>query len=212
MALQVLRLVALLSCVALLPGSILLMWLGKSSNTRGFLHSETREEMRFQKPRLLRAGVAALGLWFPCALALLFLLQSVPSRPVVTTQNAGNLFLIGAVFGLLAWLLVSVSGPNDLSLDSTRRTYRWRQGVPWRSRLRTGTWEEIAGIYVRRRRTGREDYIVSLRWKGTWRSFLLGQFHNRASAERFAEAVTNKLHLPRVEPPPPPQLRDVFKS
>jgi hypothetical protein len=209
-SIQVLRQIALLSCIALLPTSFVLMWLSQSLNAKGYLQSETNNEMKFRRPRMHRASLVALSLWFPCALVLPFLLQDSSSTRGPGTHQ--SVFLPVAAFGLLMLLFLSQTGPSDLDLDGARRIYRWRWGAPWRLRIRTGTWDDLSGIYVKKLSKSRDGYIVGLRWNGTWRACALGTFHGRANANSFATSTANKLHLPLVEPPPQPQLRDVFKA
>lgn len=209
MLMQVLRQVALLSCISLLPTSFVLMWLSRSSNAKGYLQSETSNEMKFRRPRMHRASLVTLSLWFPGALVLPFLLQG-SSSPRETGHQ--SVLLPVVVFSLLMLLFLSQAGPSDLDLDGARRIYRWRWGAPWRLRTRTGTWDDLSGIYVKKVSKIKDGYIVGLRWNGTWRACALGTFHEGANANHFATSTANKLHLPLVEPPPQPQLRDVFKA
>ena len=206
---------AMLGCLAIVITSFVFVEIGWSSGVkgRGWLRSETGAKMKFRRPLLQRVGTAGIGL-FLLGFASLPFLQS-PSSHHQPTAN-GNTpfagFLAVATFGLLALLMFSLCGPNDLDLDYARRTYRWRWGAPWRPHVRNGTWDDLSGIYVQKQPKAKDKYFVGMRWKGTWRACDLGRFTGRANAERFAGEVAGKLHLPRVEPPPQPQLRDVFSG
>ena len=193
----------LLSVPLALPivGGVLMALSLREVTGRGWLQSETNTEMKFRRPRLARAGVALVGLFFPCAIVTLGLVEGF-STPFKADWNSFLLILeLLAVFGLPALLILSFCGPSDLDLNCARRTYRWRSGMPWRIRVRSGTWDDLSTVYIQVIGDTEDEYRAGVKWKGkqSLEACVLGTFKGRAKAERFADEIAEKLHLPRVE-------------
>ncbi len=203
-------LASVLSFLLLLIAGAVLIRVG--SNPKSWLQHESGDQMTFGKPRMIRVGGASLSLSPPCGLAMLFLMGSAAPHHHASTNGDIGGFMSAAMFILLAVLFLSLCGPSDLSMDGSRRTYKWRVGAPWRVRVRKGTWDDLSGIYVKKVPKSHNIFSVCLKWKGSVRSCGLGHFIGRENAERFADQTARKLGLPRADPPPVPQLRDVFNS
>ncbi len=202
---------AMAGFLGLLMLSLVLM--GVSMRPRSWVRRESGEQMVFGKPRSVTAAMAALGCSLLCGSAMVFLIDSTAAHrhPLSNADHVG-IFLHTGMLGLFALGILSLCGPSDLSLDISRRTYSWRTGVPWRPRVRSGSWDDIQGIYIGRSPRSNTRCVVGMRWKRGLATCLLGQFEDRGQAEQFAAMAAGKLHLPRVEPPPTSRMRDVIKA
>ena len=49
---------------------------------------------------------------------------------------------------ILPVIFLYASGPNDIRLDRSRRTYEWTIGFPWKPVTKFGTFDDIKGIRV----------------------------------------------------------------
>ena len=163
-------------------------------------------ETAFRKPWGVRLFMALLAAFIITGYPLLYAVGAfdVRGRPPISAAETW------ALFGLLEIICIGVglpllylSGPNELFLDVDRRTYRHVYGWPFRPRVREGSWEEMAGVYIWCRRMN-EQYIVGIAWKRPRsHSPVLGAFSRPNQADWWAEGVAATLDLPLVEPPPP---------
>ena len=109
-------------------------------------------------------------------------------------------------------LILLASRRYDLRLDLERQTYRLTSGWLLRSRVRSGSLLDFAGVYVRIVRTsGGETSSVGLDWRneGPARP-RLGIFNSGAKAEAFASKMSTALNLPIIPAPEPEALRSLF--
>ncbi len=150
-----------------------------------------------------RALMALFAVLFVAAPPILFVGLG-QARPMSSTDL---LFLglyecvAGIPFGLMFFY---ASGPNDLSIDSDRRTYRQTRGWPHSPTIESGLLDEdIAGIAVYCRQMN-SIYQVRLLWKPArgprpnwW--FQLGTFNRSGEADRFAAEQAALLKLPLIE-------------
>ena len=176
---------------------------------------ETSDQMRFDKPFALRAGAGAIGLAFISIAVLTLVTQnSKTSHHVVRDADTVAFFLQTAIWAGFGLIILSLSGPSQLVLNIAQRTYSWRWGTPMFPRTRVGTWDDLLGVYVSRFKGAKTGvgYTVGMRWKQGSRSCCLGKFKERKDALQFATQTAQKLGLSRVESPPIPQLREVFKA
>lgn len=182
---------------------------------RNWLQHESLDQMRFDKPFSLRAGAGAVGLTFVCIALLTFIAERAGPHHSAARDTDQIAFLLEmATWVGFALIFLALSGPSQLVLNNSRRTYSWRWGAPWLPHVRMGTWDDLSGIYVSRfkgTKTG-VGYTVGMRWKQGSRSCCLGKFKQREDAIQFATQTAKKLGLSRVESPPTPQLREVFKA
>ena len=164
-------------------------------------------ETAFRKPRGVRLFMALLAAFIITGYPLLYAVGAFDvrgHRPHFTAET-WTLFGIVEIIGIATGLpLLYLSGPNEFFLDVERRTYRHVYGWPFRPQVREGSWEEMAGVYVRFiRMTYNEQYIVGIAWKcPRSHSPVLGAFSRPRQADRWAEGVAATLDLPLVEPPP----------
>ena len=115
--------------------------------------------------------------------------------------------------GCLAFavLFFHLSGPQYLTFDLNRRTYRYVLGWPFRPQVQEGPVEDIAGVYVWDRNRGRlSGYCVGIAWKdkklSQWQATHLGTFDGLGRLDRanqLAQKIADVLGLPLVEPPFP---------
>ncbi len=187
--------------------------IGLLAGTPGRLQKkESSARMTFRVPPAARLFLSGMGLWL------------VLTPPLLMTKDitdGATLFLFlfyelmaCALGGLCLWA-AGIRG--ELSLDFDHRTYRYRYGWGLQNRMRSGGFEEFAGVFVRcvsGRETG--THIVGLAWKnGALRTPTLGVIRgsssNRRKADALAAEMVNALRLPLVPAPPPETIRDLFR-
>ncbi len=88
-----------------------------------------------------------------------------------------------------------------LVLNLEQRTYRTMDVVGGNLRPKTGTWDDIAGICVRRASArGSIYYLVQLKWREQAKlAGNLGGFSKPDRAESFAAQMARELSLPVME-------------
>ena len=157
--------------------------------------------------------------WF-CGIATVFIAALFASIPVMTApgstwfQERSPLeilaYLAFPLFISLCGLAIVVTGlygagPEDLMVDLTTRTYRFRRGFPLLARWQDGTLEDIEAIYVRKfQNKSATVYWVMLAWKGqgrqTWFPIGDGRLETRkdvtlCSSKTGEEANTDAQRL-----------------
>jgi hypothetical protein len=89
-----------------------------------------------------------------------------------------------------------------LVLDADTHSYRTLSASTAIPSVRTGTWDDISGIAVKRvSAKGSTSYLVVLKWKqATLLYSTLGGFSQADKAHDYAQRLSNELHLPLVAP------------
>lgn len=179
-----------------------LNWRKRGDSTRLFFHP----------PPGLRLFLTGFGLWFVL----------IPPWLMVRNARDSTGWFLFAVLELMfcsaAALLLWAAGQRcELILDTRHRTYRFTSGWGLWPRTRSGPWDDFAGVFVRCVSiNGSEQCTVGLAWKGGGRvAPTLGRYQGsnqaRQKADALAVEIADVVRLPRVAPPPPETLRDMFQ-
>ena len=171
-----------------------------------YLRRTTKSEMVFLAPISPVVFVVTLCIWIACMCAATNLpnLFTINWQGVLSTP--GDLVLavaLGIVIAGLYWSVIRWYQKRcPLVLDLERRRYRT---VDYSIKLsrQTGSWEDIAGIYVHcTSAKGTDIFYVRLRWKGSKQlPAVMGGFSKQEKAEAFAETLSKELGLPLVAAP-----------
>lgn len=168
----------------------------------------TRSEMVFLMPTALVVGLVTIVLYIVglCACAVfpgLFGIVINPVRAKIWThpEMLEDLLLFAllsaAVYaGAIWWYRKTFS----LVLNLDQRTYRTVDIIGGNLRLKAGTWDDIAGICVKRASArGSTYYFVQLNWREQAKiAGNLGGFSKSDRAEIFAAQMAGELGLPVV--------------
>lgn len=156
------------------------------------------EHLAFRKPWEQRVFMAMLSL-------AVFLVPAMPAIDLAQRHllGSGQSWVIPA-FGLL-FLPASLgflwmAGPNDLTLDLSRHSYRRASGWPFRPQIQSGPWNEMWGVFVRKSGSEASFYYSGIVLRNG-KTVMLGRFRGKAAAERFAEEMITMLNLKLVAPP-----------
>ncbi len=89
-----------------------------------------------------------------------------------------------------------------LVLNAATHSYRTLSASTAIPSVRTGTWEDIAGVAVKRADAkGSTFYLVVLKWKRATHLYsTLGGFSQSDKATAYAKKLSDELHLPLVAP------------
>ncbi len=171
-----------------------------------YLRRTTKSEMVFLAPISPVVFVVTLFVWLVCLCIItnpprFFSLdwQGILSRPSATASvGALGLFIAGLYWVTIRWYQKRC----PLVLNLERRRYRT---VDYSIKLseQTGSWDEIAGIYVDRTSAkGTVIFYVRLRWKGSKKlPAVMGGFSKQEKAEAFAAQMAQEIGLPIVASP-----------
>ncbi len=172
-----------------------------------YLRSATKSEVIFLAPRSIVVFPITLFAWIfwwcasPISVHLLLSgWRNVLSDPQATEWLTGSgLFLAGLYWAVLRWY--GSICPLVLNLD--RKTYRAFNANSAILKTHTGSWEDIAGVYVHRASAkGNVTYYVRLKWQGPQKlAGVLGGFSKQDKAEAFAAKMSKELGLPLVPAP-----------
>jgi len=143
---------------------------------------------------------------FPIFLIVLPFLLFFLSLPLISLKVYGfqiatlQAWLIGwtaaALTGALEWPLWIIINPWQLQLDLEQHSYKLIQGWgPW-ARTRTGTAQDIKGVYLRvtKDQHGTRCKAV-LVWKMRRLAFVLRITYNKAEAEEWLQNLANQLNV-----------------
>ena len=120
---------------------------------------------------------------------------------MVTLQAWGIGWVAAALTAALEWPLWIAINPWQLQLDLDRREYRLLQGWgPW-ARIRTGTTQDIKGVYLRPLRNQRNNsYKAVLVWKMRRLPFVLRiTDYDPGEAQEWLQNLASKLAVPYLE-------------
>lgn len=108
-----------------------------------------------------------------------------------------------AISGLFLSIVRWYERTYALVLDLDRQTYRTVDAANFIPRPRTGSWDEIAGICMRRSSAkGTVSFYVQIKLKQPQKLALsLGGFRKQEEAQAFAEKMSKELGLPLVAAP-----------
>jgi hypothetical protein len=123
--------------------------------------------------------------------------QSIFSnRSNIAFAGALGIAVVGLYWGGIRWYQKRC----PLVLDLERRSYRTVDVNSVNLRTHTGSWEDIAGIYVNRASAkGTVTFYVRLKWKGPKKfAAVMGGFSKQKKAEAFAQQMARELGLPLV--------------
>ncbi len=114
-----------------------------------------------------------------------------------------TMFFVGLPLLFVAVLLGGLPGPQELRLDKNQRTYRLRSGTFLKRQFRSGSWEDIKGIYVKEISVkGSSSYGVYVAWRqGLSGGPFLALTGERDQAERQAEKIAQEIGWQVVGPP-----------
>lgn len=184
--------------------TVLGLWANQRMNWR---KKGTGERLTFRLPPEIRLFLAGFGLWFASA---------PPWLIVRNIRDATGWFLfvlIELMFcGAAALLLWGAGQRCELEMNTERRTYRFTSGWGLWPRVRSGRWDDFAGVFVRcvPVQNG-EQCTVGLAWKGGGRiTPILGRYETRQKADALAAEIAGILGLSRVAAPPTGTVRDIL--
>ncbi len=146
--------------------------------------------IRFRKPWTVRLLAGMLG-W-------LFLLS--PFLIATGTRPSDLVWawcILAPIFFPLAALLLFLSGPQEVSLNSETRAFQAAQGWPFYPKKQQGYLAEEAYVAVQ---TNGYIWYVMLRMGGRRQpAYLLAKPITQSASRAFAQEMANKLHLPVKE-------------
>lgn len=94
------------------------------------------------------------------------------------------------------------SGPRELVLDETQRTYRRSEGWPLFRRVSAGPLSDLSGVWAESN-TDHNSYSVYIGWQGKRGKMLVEQFRSSLEgAEYFAAELAATLAIPRLDGDP----------
>ena len=168
-----------------------------------------RDVMVFLRPTSLVVFLVtlALNLLVMCALiddkALSNALLN-PQYALASPAIVRGVLIFGGISALLYYLSIRwYVKISPLVLNLERRTYRTVGMAGMKLKIRTGSWNEIAGICVKcASAKGGAIFYVLLRWnRPTGLASKLGGFNTQDKAEAFAEQLSKELGVPMVAAP-----------
>ena len=114
-----------------------------------------------------------------------------------------TMFFVGLPLLFVAVLLGGLPGPQELRLDKNQRTYWLRFGTFLKHQFRSGPWEDIEGVCVRKISVkGSISYGVYVAWRqGLSGGPFLALAGERDHAERQAEKIAQEVGWQVVEHP-----------
>ena len=162
-------------------------------------------EVSFRNSLANRISATIFAVFFVMVIPSFFATGMVQVQPAEATESWLLLGLAEIMTLAIGIPIYYLSGPNDLFINLDRRTYRLVHGWPHSPQVKTGSLDEIAGIFVSCLRIN-ADYVVGIVWKDDWKIgrkwyVLLGRFSRSGKADRLAQKATAALNLPLVEPP-----------
>lgn len=106
----------------------------------------------------------------------------------------------------MCWLAAALffwqSGPRELVLDETQRTYRRSEGWPPFRRVSAGPLSDLSGVWAESN-TDHNSYSVYIGWQGKRGKMLVGQFSSSLEgAEYFAGELAATLGIPCLDSDP----------
>ena len=164
-----------------------------------FLYRTLGSTLIFRKRWTFRASMFLLGILV--ALAGPFSYWSSFSQyqknhsEVVTPDLWFALGAITLICLILGTVFLHHAGAEELRFDVDQRSYcivsRWL----FQRRLQSGSWEDIAAVYVQ---NANSMYFVGVVWRASQRKTQMGVFNRLKRANHFAEELSTTLALPRV--------------
>ncbi len=170
------------------------------SRTKSREHWMPFGQIAFRKPLGLRSAAALFS--FTVATWPLLIVGDASTRHAIISSQTWELFTISMVASFAVILVcVRASGPNDVVMSPEIRTYRRLTGWLVFPNVRSGTWDDIAGIYVWSNGSSSQVYLVYIAWVGQLGKAPIGHFGRFSRATRFADEVSKRLDIKRIDPP-----------
>lgn len=153
-----------------------------------FLQKQTGSEVVFRRRRSYRAFLLCMSLLSAVGI------PAVNFGVDQTTAKVITVIWVGLGLGLLCCCL-----PEELRFNLDKRTWQLTKGWPPFARIRSGTWNDISGIYIYNIRS---VYMICLGYKhpaGDWT--LIGIQGRHSGAVSLARDLATRLDLPTINPP-----------
>ncbi len=162
----------------------------------------------FLRPTSMVVLPITLILWIVLLCGLLanpkFILSHDWKADLARPEVVADLFTVavamsGLCLGIIRWYKKTYA----LVLDLDQGTYQAVNASSFVPKPRTGSWDEIAGIYTRRSSAkGTVSFYVQIKLKQPQKLALsLGGFRKQEKAEAFAQKMSEELGLPLVAAP-----------
>ena len=174
----------------------------RTLNGKGSIPDLSGDRVVFRSPRVFTLFPATYLLGFPvlglCALPgqIGSVLAEQDSLLVTAGWSAAFVaFFVGVPLLPALLLFGMLPGPQELRLDKQQRTYALRFGTFLKRRFRSGSWEDIEGVYVRKiSAKGSISYGVYTAWRpGLSGGPPLGLAGEREQAQRLAGRIAQGL-------------------
>ncbi len=153
----------------------------------------------FCRPRTERKVYACLGLLLLTFSPFSFWLLCLSPSAQHNGLYASLIPIILPFQPFIGGCCVYLSGPQEVSVDKERQTYKTTQGWPFFPRVSSGLLREIWGVYVGASQNG--DYVVGLSWWGHNNYQTIARFYRHSKAQELAEGLASALSVPQVIPP-----------
>ena len=151
----------------------------------------------FRRPRGMRLFAGIMGLFVIVGGPVSFWYRYMDERSSGSEAVRVSCWAVMALLSIASGVLPTyLSGPEDLYLDMDSHTYRLVSGWPLFPAIRSGSWDDMAGIYVRSTSKG---VFVRVSWRYNKKHTTpLGRFGSEQSAKQFAQDIASKLDLPQT--------------
>lgn len=170
---------------AWLAATPIVLWLVSSililAQRPGLYKKRFGSQMRYAKPIQQRLGYLLIAVSLPWA---------------ATWQHPIKWYWPSyAVAAGLSLVLIYLSGPNQIQVDTERQVYTAKYGWPFRPKVWYGSLDEVAKLHI----TNTEGfYLLIVRWKVRRPGICIGCFWSRSKAEEAAAEIANgwNMNLP----------------
>ena len=196
------------------PITVISMIASASLQSGSYERRTPRREKVFRLPDTFPIFLVSLFVFIAAMVSALLnpeVLRDLPTTvdwPFVKTHFTGKALAVGI---FVVWLYGAAlhwsHTTGALVLDVDRRRFRTLDMsvdlFKFRPPVRTGSWEEISGIAVRRASAkGTTSYLVVLKWRQASHLYsTLGGYAQPDKAAAYAQRLSNELGLPVVASP-----------
>ena len=189
------------------PMMALSMFTMSAVQAGSFQRRTSRKQWAFSLPDAVPVFLVSLFVFIAAmclAIANSNIFQAIPATldwQYVRTHSTWQMMGIGLIIAFLYWSVLSWWHKKYvLVLDLDRRSYRTLDMSKVLPTVRTGAWDEIAGIAIRRASAkGSTTYHVVLKWRKASHFYsTLGRFSQADKAAAYAKKLSDELHLPLV--------------
>lgn len=135
----------------------------------------TETKVSCRRPIGFRVGIGLLGVFLGAMCLYLFYSfwpspSSLADRSPADVLSQSLYFLLIPLAGLCGptALFLYTAGPDELVIDTSQRTYRFRRGFPLLASWQSGSLEDLAGLRVKTAKNKSTTfYQIMLDWKNT---------------------------------------------